>query len=50
MPDGVAWEMVYDAESQLLEVIENADQSAANKTTLTYDMWDRRNAYSETIE
>lgn len=30
--DGVAWSMAYDPEGQLLEVIENVDQSNANKT------------------
>ncbi|MEP3843899.1 MAG: RHS repeat-associated core domain-containing protein [Paracoccaceae bacterium] len=45
-PDGVAWTMDYDAEGQLIEVIENADQNATNKTTFTYDVVGQMTSYT----
>ena len=37
-PDGVVILMTYDAEGQLVEVIENTDQSTVNTTSFTYDI------------
>ncbi|MEQ6205020.1 hypothetical protein ABMC88_18440, partial [Sulfitobacter sp. HNIBRBA2951] len=45
-PDGIAWSMTYDAEGQLLEVIENVDQSTARKSTFTYDIIGQLTSYT----